>query len=58
MLTGQQVSQTMKVFIVSQAGKAADVTYQASCHSDDESVLKVRFICSNILFFVCDIIFS
>jgi hypothetical protein len=32
----------MKVFIVSQAGKVADVTLQSSCHSEDESVLKVR----------------
>jgi transmembrane protein 132 len=41
-LTGRQVSQAMKVFIVSQAGKVADVTLQSSCHSEDESVLKVR----------------
>lgn len=41
-LTGRQVSQAMKVFIVSQAGKAADVTLQSSCHSEDESVLKVK----------------
>lgn len=40
-LTGKQVSQAMKIFIVSQAGKAADVTFQASCHSEDDSVLKV-----------------
>lgn len=44
MLTGRQVSQGMKVFIVSQAGKVADVTLQSSCHSEDESVLKVKFI--------------
>ncbi|KAJ8913830.1 hypothetical protein NQ315_003739, partial [Exocentrus adspersus] len=47
-LTGQQVSQTMKVFIVSQAGKAADVTFQASCHSEDESVLKVSSSCGSV----------
>lgn len=41
-LTGRQVSQAMKVFIVSQAGTVADVTLQSSCHSEDESVLKVR----------------
>lgn len=40
-LTGRQVSQAMKILIVSQAGKAADVTFQASCHSEDDSVLKV-----------------
>lgn len=45
-LTGRQVSQAMKVFIVSQAGKAADVTFQASCHSEDDSVLKVRELCA------------
>lgn len=41
-LTGRQVSQAMKVLIVSQAGQVADVTLQSSCHSEDESVLKVR----------------
>lgn len=40
-LTGRQISQAMKVFIVSQAGTVADVTLQSSCHSEDESVLKV-----------------
>jgi transmembrane protein 132 len=43
-LTGRQVSQAMKVFIVSQAGKVADVTLQSSCHSEEESVLKVRLL--------------
>uniref|UniRef100_A0A1B6D587 Transmembrane protein 132E n=2 Tax=Clastoptera arizonana TaxID=38151 RepID=A0A1B6D587_9HEMI len=47
-LTGRQVSQAMKVFIVSQAGKAADVTLQSSCHSEDESVLKVSSSCSSV----------
>ncbi|KAH8396363.1 hypothetical protein KR222_009292, partial [Zaprionus bogoriensis] len=37
-LTGRQVAQAMKVFIVSQAGKVADVTLQSSCHAEDESV--------------------
>lgn len=41
-LTGRQVSQAMKVFIVSQAGKIADVTLQTSCYTDDESVIKVN----------------
>lgn len=40
-ITGRQVSQAMKVLIVSQAGQVADVTLQSSCHSEDESVLKV-----------------
>lgn len=43
-LTGRQVSQAMKVFIVSQAGKVADVTLQSSCNAEDESVIKVGFI--------------
>ncbi|KAL3270215.1 hypothetical protein HHI36_009271 [Cryptolaemus montrouzieri] len=38
----------MKIFIVSQAGKAADVTFQASCHSEDDSVLKVSSSCSSV----------
>lgn len=40
-LTGRQVSQALKVFIVSQGGKVADVTLQSSCHAEDESVIKV-----------------
>ncbi|XP_031773647.1 transmembrane protein 132E [Apis florea] len=47
-LTGRQVSQGMKVFIVSQAGTVADVTLQSSCHSEDESVLKVSSSCSSV----------
>jgi hypothetical protein len=43
-LTGRQISQAMKVFIVIQAGKVADVTLQSSCHSEEESVLKVRLL--------------
>jgi hypothetical protein len=45
-LTGRQVSQVMKVFIVTQAGKVADVTLQSSCHAEDESVIKVSAISS------------
>ncbi|GAB0099729.1 TMEM132 domain-containing protein [Sergentomyia squamirostris] len=47
-LTGRQVSQAMKVFIVSQAGKVADVTLQSSCHAEDESVIKVSSSCSSV----------
>jgi hypothetical protein len=47
-LTGRQVSQAMKVFIVSQAGKVADVTLQSSCQAEDESVIKVStYICAS-----------
>lgn len=51
-LTGRQVSQVMKVFIVTQAGKVADVTLQSSCHAEDESVIKVKCTCrkTSILF--------
>uniref|UniRef100_A0A182YEM9 Transmembrane protein 132E n=1 Tax=Anopheles stephensi TaxID=30069 RepID=A0A182YEM9_ANOST len=47
-LTGRQVSQAMKVFIVSQAGKMADVTLQSSCLTEDESVIKVSSSCSSV----------
>lgn len=43
-LTGRQVYKAMKVFIVSQSGKVADITLQSSCHSEDESVIKVSSI--------------
>ncbi|XP_055623186.1 transmembrane protein 132C isoform X2 [Toxorhynchites rutilus septentrionalis] len=47
-LTGRQVSQAMKVFIVSQSGKVADVTLQSSCQAEDESVIKVSSSCSSV----------
>lgn len=47
-LTGRQVSQAMKVFIVSQGGKVADVTLQSSCHAEDESVIKVSEIITSV----------
>ena len=40
-LTGRQVSQPLKIFIVSDAGKIADVTLHTSCHTNDDSALKV-----------------
>ncbi|XP_054719094.1 transmembrane protein 132E-like [Uloborus diversus] len=45
-LNGKQVSLPMKVFVVSQAGKVGDVTFQSSCHSADESILKVSPSCT------------
>jgi len=48
-LTGRQVAQAMKVFIVSQAGKVADVTLQSSCHAEDESVIKVSLELESVL---------
>ncbi|XP_061395404.1 transmembrane protein 132E, partial [Musca vetustissima] len=47
-LTGRQVAQAMKVFIVSQGGKVADVTLQSSCNAEDESVIKVSSSCSSV----------
>ncbi|XP_075156682.1 transmembrane protein 132C dtn isoform X3 [Haematobia irritans] len=47
-LTGRQVAQAMKVFIVSQGGKIADVTLQSSCYAEDESVIKVSSSCSSV----------
>ncbi|XP_065366340.1 transmembrane protein 132B [Calliphora vicina] len=47
-LTGRQVAQAMKVFIVSQGGKVADVTLQSSCFAEDESVIKVSSSCSSV----------
>jgi transmembrane protein 132 len=40
-LSGKQVSMPLKVFIVSYAGKVADVTLQSSCSTEDETALKV-----------------
>lgn len=47
-LTGRQVSQALKVFIVSQGGKVADVTLQSSCHAEDESVIKVSGVVATL----------
>ncbi|XP_022245421.1 transmembrane protein 132E-like isoform X1 [Limulus polyphemus] len=47
-LTGKQVSQPMRVFVISQAGKVGDVTLQSSCHAADESILKVSPSCTSV----------
>ncbi|XP_022254425.1 transmembrane protein 132C-like [Limulus polyphemus] len=47
-LTGKQVSQPMKVLVISQAGKVGDVTLQSSCHAADESILKVSPSCTSV----------
>ena len=41
-LNGQQVSQGMRVFIVSHSGSVADVTLHSSCSSKDDSAIKVN----------------
>uniref|UniRef100_A0A182NN33 Transmembrane protein family 132 middle domain-containing protein n=1 Tax=Anopheles dirus TaxID=7168 RepID=A0A182NN33_9DIPT len=45
---GRIIWSAMKVFIVSQAGKMADVTLQSSCQTEDESVIKVSSSCSSV----------
>ncbi|XP_069940506.1 transmembrane protein 132E [Cherax quadricarinatus] len=47
-LTGRQVSRAMKVLIVSQAGKVADVTLQSSCNCTEEAALKVSASCTSV----------
>lgn len=46
--TGRQIVQPLQVFVVSEAGKFGEVTLQASCTSEDESVLKVSPSCSSL----------
>lgn len=48
LLTGKQVSQPLKVFVVSKSGRTGDVTLQSTCHSLDESSLKVSQSCTSI----------
>uniref|UniRef100_T1J6G2 Transmembrane protein 132E n=1 Tax=Strigamia maritima TaxID=126957 RepID=T1J6G2_STRMM len=48
LLNGKQVSHPMKVYIVSQAGKVADVTLRSTCQSVDESILKVSSSCTSV----------
>lgn len=55
-LTGRQVSQVMKVFIVTQAGKVADVTLQSSCQAEDESVIKVSASFLLLYFYLLSIV--
>ena len=47
-LTGKQVSQPLRVFVVSKSGRSGDVTLQSTCHSLDESSLKVSQSCTSI----------
>ena len=57
-LTGRQVSQAMKVFIVSQGGKVADVTLQSSCQAEDESVIKVMHKYSSSHTYLCGVAYE
>lgn len=49
-LTGKQISQPLKVFVVSKSGRSGDVTLQSTCHSLDESSLKVSQSCTSVYF--------
>ena len=42
-LTGRQVSDPLKILMVSQAGDIADVTLHTSCRTNDDSALKVSY---------------
>ncbi|XP_037092230.1 transmembrane protein 132C-like, partial [Pollicipes pollicipes] len=48
MLTGAQVTEPLRVFMVTQSGDVADVTLKSSCKSTDESVLKVSSSCTSV----------
>ncbi|XP_022686153.1 transmembrane protein 132C-like [Varroa jacobsoni] len=47
-ITGSQVSQLVKLIMISEAGQMSDVTHKAACHSSDESVLKVSPSCTSV----------
>lgn len=47
-LNGRQVSRTMRIYQVSAAGSISDITFQCSCHSVDESILKVSPSCTSV----------
>ena len=40
-MTGRQVSEFMKVFMVSESGSVADVTLHTSCSTTDAAAIKV-----------------
>lgn len=47
-LNGRQISRAMKIYQVSASGTISDITFQCSCQSADESVLKVSPSCTSI----------
>ena len=47
-LNGRQVSRTMRIYQVSTAGSISDITFQCSCQSADESIIKVSPSCTSI----------
>ena len=48
LLNGRQVSRTMRVYQVSAAGSISDITFQCSCQSADESIIKVSPSCTSV----------
>ncbi len=48
LLNGRQVSRAMRVLQVSAAGSISDITFQCSCQSADESILKVSPSCTSV----------
>lgn len=48
LLTGRQVSQAMRIYMVSAGGRISDITLQSSCHAADESILKVSPSCTSV----------
>lgn len=47
-LNGRQVSRTMRIYQVSSAGSINDITFQCSCQSADESIIKVSPSCTSV----------
>ncbi|KPM05329.1 hypothetical protein QR98_0037900, partial [Sarcoptes scabiei] len=47
-LNGRQVSRSLRIYQVTIGGKINDITFQCSCQSLDETVLKVSSSCSSI----------
>ncbi|OTF69277.1 hypothetical protein BLA29_001898 [Euroglyphus maynei] len=47
-LNGRQISRTMRIYQVSAAGHISDITFQCSCQSIDESIIKVSTSCTSV----------
>lgn len=47
-LNGRQISRKMRIYQVSAAGHISDITFQCSCQSIDESIIKVSTSCTSV----------
>lgn len=47
-LNGRQVLRSMRIYQVSAAGQINDITFQCSCQSMDESIIKVSSSCTTV----------